>query len=195
MLSILTSRLLVLAIVIGCSGGVIVAMGSRSVQDQDCMPLWKTGSTMTPIAFAQPEKAGPPAAVKEPAKPVFLVDVMSKYDFAETMDMLEGAMELHHVLVLDVVGTSDLLRAVDVEAGRMNQILFFHPRYFKRIRELNPSAVIEQPFMFSVIELPDSQVMIRYAKPTHKFGPYENLAEIGTELDKFMETLVLITTF
>jgi uncharacterized protein (DUF302 family) len=195
MLSILTSRLLVLAIVIGCSGGVIVAMGSRPVQDQECMPLWETGSTMTPIAFAQPEKAGPPAAVKEPAKPAFLVDVMSKYDFAETMDMLEGAMELHHVLVEHKIDSQGMLQTVGVETRRMKQILFFHPRYLKRIRELNPNAMIEPPLKFLIIEQPDGQVMIHYIKPTHQFGPYENLGEIGAELEKLMETIVLITTF
>jgi uncharacterized protein (DUF302 family) len=195
MLSVLTSRLMVLAVVICCSGGVIVAMSNRPVQDQDCMPLWKAGLAMMPIAFAQPEKAGTPASVKGPTKPAFLVDVMSEYDFAETVDMLEGAMELHRVLVEHEIDSQEMLQTVGVETGHMKQFHFFHPRYLKRIRELNPNAMIELPLKYLVVEQADGQVMIRYIKPTHQFGPYGNLGEIGAELEKLMETIVLITTF
>jgi uncharacterized protein (DUF302 family) len=76
----------------------------------------------------------------------------------------------------------------------MKQILFFHPRYMKRMRKLNPNGAIEAPLKILVMERPDGKVILRYIKPTYVFGRYETMSEVGKELEATVEKIVSSAT-
>ena len=130
----------------------------------------------------------------KPAKPEFQVVKMSKYGFDDTVDMLKGSMAQNNLMVVHEINAQKMLRMVDVRTKGMKQILFFHPRYMKQIRALNPHATIEPPLKIAVMERPDGKVMIRYIKPTYLFGRYEGLDEIGKELESLVVEIVSSAT-
>lgn len=115
--------------------------------------------------------------------PDFHVMVMSKYGFDDTVAMLKGAIEQENLMLVHEIDAQRMLRMVSVRTKGMKQLLFFHPRYMKRIREANPHGTIEPPLKIAVMERPDGKVMVRYMKPSIQFGRYDGLGEIGGELE------------
>jgi len=130
------------------------------------------------------------AQMKGPKPPSFLVTTASKYDFADTVDLLKGTIEEQNLMVIKEIDAQQMLRMVDVKTGGMKQILFFHPRYMKKIIAANRNAGIVPPLKVIVMERPDGKVMVRYVQPVHLFEGYDGLAEISSELQGVMETVV-----
>ena len=122
--------------------------------------------------------------------PDFLITVPSAYGFDETLDRLRQAIEGENLMVLHEINPQQMLRMVGVRTGGMRQILFFHPRYMKRIIETNRNAAIEPPLKLVAMEMPDGKVMVRYIDPPYLFGRYDGLEEIGRELKGVVETVV-----
>jgi uncharacterized protein (DUF302 family) len=138
--------------------------------------------------------AQPSSGMSKPAKPDFQVVVMSKYGFDDTVDILKGSMEQNNLMVVHELNAQKMLRMVNVRTKGMKQIMFFHPRFMKIIREINPHAIIEPPLKIAVMERPDGKVMIRYIKPTYLFGRYENLDDVGKELESLVMKIVASAT-
>lgn len=122
--------------------------------------------------------------------PDFLVSVPSSYGFDETLDRLRRAIEAENLMVVYEINPQQMLRLVGVRTSGMRQILFFHPRYMKRIFETNRNAAIEPPLKFVVMETPDGRVMVRYIDPTYAYGRYDRLDELGRELKGVLEAIV-----
>ena len=122
--------------------------------------------------------------------PDFHVMAMSKYGFDDTVAMLKGAIEQQNLMLVHEIDAQRMLRMVNVRTKGMKQILFFHPRYMKRIRETNPHGTVEPPLKIAVMERPDGKVMVRYMKPSYLFGRYDGLSEIGEELDSVVAKIV-----
>ena len=122
--------------------------------------------------------------------PDFLVTVPSNYGFDDTVDLLKGAIEGENLMVIHEINAQRMLRMVEVQVGGMKQLLFFHPRYMKRIREANRTGTIVPPLKVAVMEMPNGKVMVRYPKPSHLFGPYEGLSEIAQELEEVVGKIV-----
>ncbi|GMQ80579.1 MAG: hypothetical protein BMS9Abin05_0007 [Rhodothermia bacterium] len=125
-----------------------------------------------------------------PAPPEFLVTTPSNYDFDDTVNILKGAIEEQNLMVVLEIDAQRMLRMVDVQSGGMTQILFFHPRYMKRIIAANRNAGIAPPLKVVVVETPNGKVMVRYEQPEHLFEAYEGLSEIAAELDAVVRTIV-----
>lgn len=122
--------------------------------------------------------------------PEFHVVNSSKYSFDDTVDLLKGAIEAQNLMVLKEIDAQKMLRMVEVKTKGMKQLLFFHPRYMKKIMKANKHAMIEPPLKIAIMEKPDGKVMIKYLKPSYLLGKYDGLEAIGKELDELVATIV-----
>ena len=128
-------------------------------------------------------------AQQSPA-PDFLVTAPSAHDFDQTIQLLQQAIEGQNLMVIKEINPQQMLRMVGMRVPGMRQILFFHPRYMKRIIESNRNGGIEPPLKVLVMEGPDGQVMVRYHDPVHQLAPYPGLEEIANELRGVLENVV-----
>ena len=113
----------------------------------------------------------------------------SAYDFNDTVELLTAAIEGQNLMVIKEIDAQKMLKMVNKKVGGMKQLLFFHPRYMKRIIEINPQGTIEPPFKIAVMERSDGKVMVKYIKPSSLLGKYAGLAELGVELDGIVEQI------
>jgi len=141
-------------------------------------------------ARAQGKAAPEPQANAAPRVPGFLVTVPSSLGFPETVEAIKAAVEGQNMMVIKEINPQQMLRLVGVKANGMRQILFFHPRYMKRIIQANPAGGIEPPLKLVVMEKPNGKVVVRYVRPSYLLGRYAGLAELGAELDGVMQAIV-----
>jgi uncharacterized protein (DUF302 family) len=126
--------------------------------------------------------------------PDFLVTRPSAYGFDETISLLKQAIEAENLMVVHEINPQQMMRMVGVRTGGMRQILFFHPRYMKRILEANRAGGIEAPMKILAMERPDGRVMVRFHDPVHQFAPYDGLEEVAGELKAVIERVVAAVT-
>ena len=139
------------------------------------------------LAYAQKGMMKAPEMMKPPE---FQTMTVSKYSFDDTVELLKGAMEEQNLMVIKEIDAQKMLRMVKVKTKGMKQVLFFHPRFMKRIMEINKHATIEPPLKIAVMERPDGRVMVKYIKPSYLFGRYDGLGEIGGELEALVVKIV-----
>ena len=130
------------------------------------------------------------AAQQGPPPPEFLTTVRSSQSFDQTVDALKQAIEAENLMVVHEINAQQMLRMVGVRTGGMEQILFFHPRFMKRIIEMNRNGGIVPPLKILVMERPDGGVMVRYHDPENLFSSYEGLEEVAQELKGLTERIV-----
>lgn len=180
---------------LGVGGGsaAVVALGQVSGNFvPECCAIPATASSEAVVlatAMAQPESQG-----AMPSAPEFHFMEMSKYGFDDTVQILKGSIEQQNLMVIHEIDAQKMLRMVGEQTKGMKQILFFHPRYMKAVKDANPHATIEPPLKIAVMERPDGKVMVRYIKPTYLFGRYGGLDEISKELESVVEKIVAETT-
>lgn len=138
------------------------------------------GADTARMADAQPVMQSPPD---------FQTVVSSHYDFEETVAMLKGAIEGENLMVIQEINPQQMLRMVGVHTQGIRQILFFHPRYMQRLREVNAHATIEPPLKIAVMATPQG-TRVTYVKPTYLFGRYAGAEAIGSELEALVTTIV-----
>ena len=129
-------------------------------------------------------------AQNAPPPPAFQVVVSSKYDFEDTLALLKAAIEGENLMIIKEINPQQMLRMVGVHTKGMRQLLFFHPRFMKRIMAANAHATIEPPLKIAVMETPQGNVVVKYVKPSALFGRYQGLAAIGQELDALIAKIV-----
>ncbi|MCH7574414.1 MAG: DUF302 domain-containing protein [Candidatus Marinimicrobia bacterium] len=117
--------------------------------------------------------------------------VASAYDFNDTVELLTVAIEEQNLMVLKVINAQQMLKMVNMQVQGMKQLLFFHPRYMKKIMQANPMGAIEPPLKIAVMERPDGKVVVKYIKPSYLLGKYEGLSAIGDELDEILATIAV----
>ncbi len=133
---------------------------------------------------------GPAFAQEAPPPPDFLVTVPSARDFDQTVALLKQAIEGENLMVVDEINPQQMLRMVGMRTRGMRQILFFHPRFMKRIIETNRHGGIVPPLKVLVMEMPNGRVMVRYHDPVHQLEPYTGLEELAAELRGVIEHVV-----
>lgn len=126
--------------------------------------------------------------------PEFNVEVVSRYDFEQTLHRLRGKVEAEGLLLLYEIDTQKIVKSKDIEIDGLRQLLFFHPRYIKTILDHNSSGVVEAPLKLVVMEMPLPNVVVRYIRPSYLFGRYAGLAELGNTLNHVMANLVAAVT-
>jgi len=111
------------------------------------------------------------------------IAVASPLDFARILDALRASIVREEMMVLHEINTQAIIARAGVESMGLVQILYFHPRYMKRVLEGNPAAVIEAPLKFAVRETPDGTFIHRLS-PRFLFGRYQELHGLGEELEQ-----------
>lgn len=122
--------------------------------------------------------------------PAFQTVVPSSYGFDDTVAMLKGAIEGENLMVINEIDPQKMLRMVGVKTQGIKQIFFFHPRFMKRLMDMNPHATIEPPLKVAVMETPQGKAMVKYLKPSYLFERYEGVDAIGKELDALLAKIV-----
>jgi uncharacterized protein (DUF302 family) len=120
--------------------------------------------------------------------PEFLLEFVSLYNFAQTVDRLRHAIQDAGFLLLHEIDTQTVVKAHGLEIDGLRQLLFFHPRYIKTILEHNNAAIVEAPLKLIVMET-EAGVVVRCAKPSYLFGRY-GLQDLGQELELLVTTIV-----
>lgn len=113
---------------------------------------------------------------------------MSRYSFDETVSRLKQAIEAENMMVVFTADHQAMLKMVGVDTKGMLGIEFFHPRYGKVIFQNDHTAGVEIPLRIVVME-GDMGTMFTYWKPSHTFGKYPKLKDLGKELDGVLETI------
>ncbi len=115
--------------------------------------------------------------------------VASAYDFNDTVELLTAAIEEQNLMVLKEINAQQMLKMVNMQVKGMKQLLFFHPRYMKKIMQANPMGSIEPPLKIAIMERPDGKVVVKYIKPSSLLGKYDGLTAIGAELDEVLAAI------
>lgn len=117
------------------------------------------------------------------------------YSLPDVVARLREAIEAADLWVLHEIDPQALLQKGGYAIGPARHILFFHPRLMARLLAADPAALIEAPMKFSVLELPDGAVTLRWNDPAAAFARYGNaaLADLGQELASLSERIAVAT--
>lgn len=115
---------------------------------------------------------------------------ISKYSFDETIDILKGAIEEQNLTVIKEIDVQTMLRMAGKEVKGMKQLLYFHPKYGRKVFEANSQAGIQIPLKFVVMEKPDGKAAVRYFMPSKLFENYKGVESIAKELDGIVNKIV-----
>jgi len=101
---------------------------------------------------------------------------------------LKRAITAADVWVLHEIDPQALLRRGGIEIAPARQLLFFHPRYMKRLLDADPAAGLEAPLKFLILT-DGPGVVVRWFDPVASFGRYGNeaLRSLGLELSALCE--------
>jgi uncharacterized protein (DUF302 family) len=129
---------------------------------------------LSPVTCAMPGKAV--AGFQN----VLLVDA----PFVDTVWRLREAIEAADFWILQEINYQLHLKRGGNEVAPMRLLLFFHPRFARRILEADSAALLETPLKIAILELPAGPVQVRWADPTAAFARYNNAAlnDLGREL-------------
>ena len=156
----------------------------KSHRNLTVMHLGLTMLLIGPVLLAQE-----PGAAQMMKLPVSQVMTASTYDFNDTVEILTAAIEEENMMVIKEIDAQKMLKMVNKKVGGMKQLLFFHPRFMKRIIETNRLGAIEPPLKVAIMERPDGKVMVKYVKPSYLLGAYPGLEALGAELDTVVQRI------
>jgi uncharacterized protein (DUF302 family) len=105
---------------------------------------------------------------------------------------LRDAIEAANLWVLHEIDPQALLKRGGYRIAAARQVLFFHPRYVARLLGADPSALLEVPLKFVMLELPDGTVALRWSDPAALFARYRSsaLENLGRELSDLCDQIV-----
>ena len=124
------------------------------------------------------------------SEPSFQHINLSAFSFEVTVNRLKNAIEAESLWLLHKIDPQILLKRGGFEIFATRQLLFFHPRYMKRLLAIDPNALIEAPLKFVVMQMPDGLVTVRYTKVEIQFNRYSGFEELTEELANICERLV-----
>jgi AhpD family alkylhydroperoxidase len=145
---------------------------------------------------AHPELDFPPAPeLKQPAlgtKLDYAVDASSvagqwtaksRWEFSSTVARLKQAIIANDLLLIDEIDPQKILMSAGMQVRPARQLLFFHPRFMKRLLQADARAVPEVPLKIVVLETDAGSVVLRGPDLIERFAPYRGLDELARELD------------
>lgn len=113
----------------------------------------------------------------------------SKYDFENTLVSIRRGIEDSGLWIIAEINPQLLAAKAGYGIAPARQILFFHPRYLKKLLEANPDALIEIPLKVTIMEKPGGKVALRFSDTESIFKMYPELSELGCELSELVNTL------
>ncbi len=118
----------------------------------------------------------------------------SAFDVERSVERIKAALEASELWLIAEIDPQAILGRAGLDVRPARQLLFFHPRYMRRILVADPAAVIEAPLEVAVLELGDGTVSGRYAEPSDTIGRYEGLEQLGSELGALLPEIVEVCT-
>jgi uncharacterized protein (DUF302 family) len=115
--------------------------------------------------------------------------IASRFDFETTLTTLRESIGAAEMMVLHEIDTQAIIARAGISSGGLRQLLYFHPRFMKRVLDGNASAVIEAPLKFVVREVDSGGVNVHFWQPTATFGRYAGLESLGAELEPIAEKI------
>ena len=119
---------------------------------------------------AEPIRYGAPGA----ASAAFQHVAVTRIAFERVIALLRQGIDDAGLWVLHEIDPQAVLKRGGHVIGASRQILFFHPDLMIRLLEADPSALLEAPLKFAVLDGPDGTVSIRWFDPAVAFGRYRN---------------------
>jgi uncharacterized peroxidase-related enzyme len=116
--------------------------------------------------------------------------VRSKFDFDATIGVLKQAIAAQDLLLIGEIDPRKILMSAGLSLRPARQLLFFHPRYMKRLLEADARAVSEVPLKIVVLESHDGSVVLRGPDVTRSFACYRGLDELAEELEAVRAKIV-----
>jgi uncharacterized protein (DUF302 family) len=116
------------------------------------------------------------------AAPSFQHVATSAFDFDETLVRLRHAIAAEGLMMLHELTPQAVMREAGYEILPARQLLFFHPRYVETILQIEPSALIEFPLKFAVMQMPDGAVIVRYLDVRMQTDRYAGLVDLAKDL-------------
>lgn len=110
---------------------------------------------------------------------------------ADVVARLKASIEAADLWVLHEIDPQVLLRRDGYAIAPARQILFFHPRLVVRLLAADPSALLEAPLKFAVLERAGGEALVRWLDPAAAFERYGHpaLADLGRELAATCEAI------
>ncbi len=115
--------------------------------------------------------------------------VMSKMPFAEALGKIKQAITEQDLMILDDIDGQAMMKMAGKEVPPLHQIIFFHPRFMKKVYEANPMAGIVVPLKFVVMEK-NGKTIVRYFPPSSILKPYKGTETVAQELDNVVNKIV-----
>ncbi|WP_293372843.1 DUF302 domain-containing protein [Phenylobacterium sp.] len=106
------------------------------------------------------------------------------------VDALKAAIVAADVWVLHEIDPQALLKRGGIDIARARHLLFFHPRYMKRLLDADPAAVLEAPLKFAIVT-EDTGLVVRWYDPAAAFDRYGNpdLKVLGAQLSRLCDRI------
>ena len=114
----------------------------------------------------------------------------SAYSFEETIDRLKRAIESEDLWLIHEINPQMLLKRSGFEIPPARQLLFFHPRYMKKLLSIDPNALIEAPLKLVVMQMPDDTISVRYLNVEMQFNRYNGFEKLSEELAMVCKRLI-----
>jgi uncharacterized peroxidase-related enzyme len=108
--------------------------------------------------------------------------IESRLDFVTTLERLKVSIAAHDLLLISEIDPQHILMSAGMKLRPARQLLFFHPRYMKRLLEADNRAVTEVPLKIVVLEAKDGSVVLRGPDVVHSFARFDKVAELSREL-------------
>jgi AhpD family alkylhydroperoxidase len=114
----------------------------------------------------------------------------SRFNFSDTVSRLKQEIVAHDLLMISEIDPQKILMSAGMRLRPTRQLLFFHPRYMKRLLETDARAVPEVPLKIAVLEAEDQSIILRGPDVVQSFAPYSRLRELARELDAIRSRIV-----
>lgn len=122
--------------------------------------------------------------------PSFQHVCLSAYSFEHTIDRLKSAIESENMWLIHEIDPQMLVKKEGLKILLTRQLLFFHPRYMKKLLGINPFALIEAPLKLVIMQRPDNTVSVQYLNIEMQLNRYNNFEALAEELSQICKRLV-----
>lgn len=112
-------------------------------------------------------------------------EIISRYDFRKTVDMLEEAIETSGLKVVSKIDAQENLRKIDVQITGNTILEVFHPRLAREVFEKDLRAGIVPPVRIYIFEK-DGRTFVITQNVTKQFAAYKDLTDLGKKVNEML---------
>jgi len=110
--------------------------------------------------------------------------------FDELYDAIRANIVSNGFLVLHEIDTQQIVANFEIKIKPLKQILFFHPKYIKKITSQDILAINEIPIKLVITEKENGIVNVSFPNPILNLSDYNLDKEIALELLKRVTTIL-----